>query len=69
MEKEEVSIKDLSIANLKAAYDFLLEEAEYLESYANEKKIAVKDIPAYKEIKAIYSNVYNELLNRVRSLK
>ena len=64
-----MEIKDLTIADLKASYDFILNDLKELENKAEEKNISAEQIPAYKEVKEIENKLYHELLNRTRMLK
>lgn len=64
-----MKIEELTIADLKAAYDFILEDLKMLEETAKEKGIQPQQIGAYNEVKTVEDKVYNELLNRTRGLK
>lgn len=62
----EKSINNLSIADLKAAYDFTVIDLEELKESAG--KIRLAEIPCYSEILETKEKLFNELLNRTRSL-
>lgn len=64
-----MKIKELSIAELKAAYDFILIDLADLKKGAEKSKANVEEIPAYNEVKEMESIIYHELLNRTRNLK
>jgi len=57
--------KNMTIADLKAAYDFVQLDKKELEESMKKNK---KSIPAYEEVKALEFELYTELLNRVRDL-
>ena len=62
-------IGELSLADLKAAYDFVLLDLTEMEEYAKKEKISVEKIPAYSEVKKMEDDLYQELLNKVRMLE
>lgn len=64
-----MKIKDLSISDLKAAYDFVLLDLKDLEESAKLKKIPMEKIPAYSEVKEVENKLWHELLNITRLLK
>jgi len=64
-----MKIKGLSIADLKAAYDFVLIDLKDLETAAKNKGLSVDSIPAYKEVKDIENRLYHQLLNITRDLE
>jgi hypothetical protein len=64
-----MKIKDLSISDLKAAYDFVLLDLKDLEESAKQKKIPMEKIPAYSEVKEVENKLWHELLNITRLLK
>jgi hypothetical protein len=64
-----MEINDLSIADLKAAYDFVLIDLKELEIKAKEKGINPEQIDAYNEVKETESTLYHKLLNITRMLK
>lgn len=64
-----MKINELSIADLKAAYDFVLIDLRDLETVAKEKGINPDRIPAYKEVKEIENSLYHQLLNITRVLE
>ncbi len=64
-----MKIEELTMADLKAAYDFILEDIKMLEETAKEKGIHPQKIDAYDEVKSLENKVYHELLNRTRGLK
>lgn len=63
-----MEIEKLSIADLKAAFDFVTYDLKDLKKKAEEKKISPEQIPAYNEVKKIESDLYNRLLNITRGL-
>lgn len=63
-----MKIKELSIADLKAAYDFVLMDLKMLENKAKEEGINPEKIAAYSEVKQIEDKLYNKLLNITRML-
>ncbi|HBX51754.1 MAG: hypothetical protein A2W98_05185 [Bacteroidetes bacterium GWF2_33_38] len=64
-----MKIKDLSISDLKAAYDFVLLDLKDLEESAKREKVPVEKIPAYSEVKEVENKLWHELLNITRLLK
>jgi hypothetical protein len=60
--------EDLSIADLKAAWDFVKIDLKDLEQKVKEKNINPSRIGAYDEVKKIESELYHELLERTRNL-
>jgi len=64
-----MEIKNLSIADLKSAYDFVIMDLEELHETAKKKNIPVEKIPAYEEVKLVEDKLWHELLNRTRFLK
>ncbi|MEO6175358.1 MAG: hypothetical protein ABIP27_09435 [Flavobacterium circumlabens] len=64
-----MKIKDLSIADLKAAYDFVLIDLKDLEAKAKKEGISADRIPAYREVKDIENRLYHQLLNITRDLE
>jgi hypothetical protein len=60
--------EDLSIADLKAAWDFVKMDLKELEQKAKEESINPSRIGAYDEVKKIEFELYHELLNRTRVL-
>jgi hypothetical protein len=64
-----MEIEKLTIADLKASYDFVIIDLKELESKAEEENISAEQIPAYKEVKEVENKLYHELLNRTRKLK
>ena len=63
-----MKIKELSIADLKAAYDFVLIDLKMLEEKAKEEGIKPETIGAYKEVKQVEDKLYNMLMNITRML-
>lgn len=60
------NIEDLSIADLKAAYDFTeLDLKQLREAYG---EVPLFSIPRYKEIMEVKENLFDELQNRTRNL-
>jgi hypothetical protein len=64
-----MKIKDLSISDLKAAYDFVLLDLKELEESAKREKVLVEKIPAYSEVREVENKLWHELLNITRLLK
>ncbi|OXG05076.1 hypothetical protein BC749_10967 [Flavobacterium araucananum] len=64
-----MKIEDLSITELKAAYDFVLIDLKDLEAAAKDKGLSVDRIPAYREVKDIENRLYHKLLNITRDLE
>lgn len=64
-----MKIEKLSIADLKAAYDFVLIDLKNLEDTVKQKGVSAQDIPAYSEVKEMENLLYNELLNNTRNLE
>jgi hypothetical protein len=64
-----MKIKDLSISDLKAAYDFVLLDLKDIEESAIREKVSVDKIPVYSEVKEMENKLWHELLNRTRILK
>ncbi len=60
--------KELSIADLKAAFDFALIELDNLLKKAKDENISPDRIPAFNEIKKVELLLRNELSNRTRSI-
>lgn len=58
----------MSFADLKAAYDFVREDARDLEKAAGKKGIRAETIPAYPEVKSVENALYHALLNKTRNL-
>lgn len=63
-----MKIKDLSLSDLKAAYDFVLLDLKDLENDAEREKLSPNQIPAYPEVKQMEDKLWHELLNRTRDL-
>lgn len=64
-----MKIKELSISDLKAAYDFVLLDLAELEESAKREKVFTERIPAYSEVKEMENTLWTELLNRTRFLE
>lgn len=64
-----MKIKELSISDLKAAYDFVLLDLKDLEESAKREKVSVEKIPAFSEVKEMENKLWHELLNKTRMLK
>lgn len=69
MNFKEYAINELSIADLKAAYDFVREDLKELEDKARKEKITPYEIPAYNEVREVEDKLYTQLLNITRILK
>jgi len=64
-----MNINGLSIADLKASFDFINIHIEELKKKATKEKQELVEIIAYKEAKKIEHELYNELLNKILLLK
>ncbi len=64
-----MKIKELSISDLKAAYDFVLLDLADLEENVEGKNVSTDKIPAYGEVKEMENILWQELLNRIRFLE
>lgn len=65
-----VKMKDVSIADLKAAYDFNVLESKDLKKRLKLEGIKdYKNNAGYKELLIIRENLYMELTNRVNSIE
>ena len=64
----EMEIEKLSLADLKAALDFVTDDLKELEKKAEKEKISPNQIPAYGEVKKTEDKLYHRLLNITRSL-
>jgi len=62
-------IDELSISDLKSAYDFVLIDIKELKESAKEKGISENKIPAFSELKELENKLFHKLLNTVRDLK
>jgi len=63
-----MEIEKLSIADLKAAFDFVTLDLKDLEQAAEREEINPEKIPAYNEVKKTANDLYHRLLNITRSL-
>lgn len=64
-----MKIKNLSISDLKAAYDFVLLDLNDLEESAKRENVPVEKIPAYSEVKEVENKLWHALLNITRMLE
>ncbi|TWI20357.1 hypothetical protein [Sphingobacterium siyangense] len=64
-----MKIEELSLADLKAAHDFVLQDLKELEEKAQEKGILPEKIGCYSEVKSVENKLYHQLLNLTRALK
>jgi hypothetical protein len=64
-----MEIEKLSIADLKAAWDFVKEDLKELEKSAKKENVSTDKILAYKEVKEMEAKLYHKLLNITRQLK
>lgn len=55
----------MSIADLKASYDFVLILIQDCKDKAIEKEIAVEEISVYQEHLTLEDKLYQELMNRL----
>ena len=69
MNIKKYAINELSIADLKAAYDFVREDLKELENKARKEQIAPDEIPAYNEVREVEYKLYTQLLNITRDLE
>ncbi len=60
--------EDLSIADLKAAYDFVQIDLRDLGAAAKRENISPDKIPAYNEVKQVEDALYQKLSNITRDL-
>ena len=58
----------MSLADLKAAYDFVREDVKQLEDDAERGKTKPENYPAYKEATSVETALHNVLLNKTRGL-
>ena len=65
----QIYIQELSISDLKSAYDFVIIDMQELEKSAKEKGISVNEIPAYEELRNLENKLFHKLLNIVRGLE
>jgi hypothetical protein len=63
-----MEIDKLSIADLKAALDFVKNDLNELEKKALKEKINLNKIPAYNEVQETENKLYHRLLHITRSL-
>lgn len=66
---KKMKINELTIADLKASYDFLKMDIKALISTAKENNISPSEIPAYDELKELEFKLHHQLLNKVRFLE
>lgn len=59
-------IDELSISDLKAAYDFVKIDLAHLKKSAKRKGIQPDSIPAYNEVKEMEDKLYSKLLTVTR---
>jgi len=64
-----MNINGLSIADLKASFDFINIHIAELKKKAAKGKQKLEEITSYKEAKKIEHELYDELLNRILLLK
>ena len=64
-----MKIEDLSISDLKSAYDFVVMDLKDLRKKAEEKNISAEKIPAYNEVLQVEDKLWHELLNRTHCLE
>jgi hypothetical protein len=68
MEEKTLLHEDMSIADLKAAYDFIREDIKNIEAEAGSKKIPLEKVHDYQIIKSLETSLYHTLLNKTRDL-
>jgi hypothetical protein len=66
--KDNISIDQLSIADLKAALDFVREDIKDMEKDANEKNMHPEEIASYPPLKSVENALFQKLLNTTRGL-
>jgi hypothetical protein len=59
-------IDELSISDLKAAYDFVIIDLANLKESAKSKGIQPESIPAFSEVKELEDKLYSKLLTITR---
>lgn len=64
-----MKIAELSITDLKAAYDFTELYLKKLEKQAVKIGTIVREDPPYKKIKSLKDKLYSELANRIQLIK
>jgi hypothetical protein len=62
-------IDELSISDLKAAYDFVKIDLASLIESAQNKGVKPESIPAYNEVKEMEEKLYSKLLKETRLIK
>ena len=63
-----MEIEKLSLADLKAAFDFVTIDLNDLRQTAEKERINPEQIPAYNEVKIIENKLYHRLLDITRNL-
>lgn len=59
----------MSIADLKAALDFIQIDLKSIKEKSKTENIALEEVPLYLELQKIENSIYDELLNKIRFLK
>jgi hypothetical protein len=63
-----VTIDNMSIAELKAALDFVREDINDIEATAKENNMSPEKIAAYQPVKNVENYLFHKLLNLTRDL-
>ncbi|MBI2730143.1 MAG: hypothetical protein HYX40_05230 [Sphingobacteriales bacterium] len=64
-----MNIIDLSIADLKASYDFTVLYLDEIKKQRNKVQLDKSDLPVIKQTKALKKKLYIELVKRINNLK
>lgn len=64
-----MEIEKLSIADLKASWDFVKEDLKEFHEKSIKENISIEKNQTYNEIKIIENKLYHQLLNLTRNLK
>lgn len=67
--KMDNKIENLCLADLKAAYDFVLIDLKELEEKAKKEGVSVDKIGAYSEVVNLEGKLFDALLNKTRNLE
>ena len=62
------NLDNMSLADLKAAYDFACEETKQMEEDAKKVNIKPEKIPSYQEVKSLQYALYHILLTKSKDL-
>jgi len=64
-----MKINEMSIADLKASYDFTVLHFKKIKDEAGKVGSVSKELPLHKEMKTLKNKLYSELVTRVRAIK